>query len=177
MGASVTLLNTLVGSTSSVYNLMRFNCTSMATDTSVVPSSLRPLTKLNAANAVLTRNFTLSGGMGGGGMWTINGAAFNANSPIATPKLGTTEIWSFTNRSMLNHPVHVHQTMFQILDINGAPPPATHAGWKDVVVVPSGMGTARIIAKFTDYTGRYVMHCHNLEHEDMAMMARFDVVP
>jgi len=176
VGSNVTLRNTLVGSTSSIYNIMRFNVTTTATDTSAVPSSLRPFTKLNAANAVLTRNFTLSGGMMGGA-WTINGAVFNENSPIATPKLGTTEIWRFTNQSMMDHPIHVHQTMFQILDINGNPPPATHAGWKDTVVVPRQMGTARIIAKFADYAGKYVMHCHNLEHEDMAMMARFDVVP
>jgi spore coat protein A len=179
MGMNVTLRNTLVSSTSTVYNLMRFNCTSMATDTSVVPSSLRTFTKLNPANAVRTRNFTLSmmGGMMGSGMWTINGAPFDENVSIANPKVNTTEIWRFTNQSMMDHPIHLHQTMFQILDINGVAPPATHAGWKDIVVVPRMMGTARIIAKFSDYTGRYVLHCHNLEHEDMAMMARYDVVP
>jgi len=32
------------------------------------------------------------------------------------------------------------------------------------------------VARFTGYRGRYVFHCHNLEHEDMAMMANFDVV-
>lgn len=142
----------------------------------MVPATLRPFTKLSTAQSVGTRSFTLSGGMMGS-TWTINGAAFNANAPIATPKVNTVEIWQFTNRSMLAHPIHVHGVSFQILDINGAAPPATHAGWKDIVVVPAGMGTARIIAKFSDYTGKYVLHCHNLEHEDMAMMARFDVVP
>jgi spore coat protein A len=175
MGMNVTLRNTLVSSTSTVYNLMRFNCTAMATDTSMAPSTLRPMTRLSTSQSVATRTFTLSGGMIGSA-WTINGSAFNPDSPIATPKVNTVEIWSFSNRSMLAHPVHVHQTSFQILDINGAAPPATHAGWKDVVVVPS-MGTARIIAKFADYTGRYLMHCHILEHEDMAMMARYDIVP
>ncbi len=77
---------------------------------------------------------------------------------------------------MMDHPVHVHQAMFQILAINGAPPAATHAGWKDTVNVPA-MGSARIIVRFSDYAGRYVFHCHVLEHEDRAMMARFDVVP
>jgi FtsP/CotA-like multicopper oxidase with cupredoxin domain len=119
----------------------------------------------------------MMGGMMGGGMWTINGAPFDENVSIANPKVNSTEIWRFTNQSMMDHPIHLHQTMFQILDINGAAPPATHAGWKDIVVVPRMMGTARIIAKFSDYTGRYVLHCHNLEHEDMAMMARYDVVP
>ena len=178
VGSNVTLRNTLVGSTSTVYNILRFDVASTATDTSVVPPTLRPLTKLDPANAVVTRDFTLAGGMGmmGGGTWTINGAAFNENSVIASPKLGTTEIWRFSNMSMMDHPIHLHDVMFQVLDINGAAPAATHAGWKDVVIVPA-MGSARIIARFTDHTGRYVMHCHVLEHEDHAMMARFDVVP
>jgi spore coat protein A len=76
----------------------------------------------------------------------------------------------------MNHPIHIHDVMFQILTINGAAPPATHRGWKDTVNVPAG-GNARVIMKFTDYTGKYVLHCHNLEHEDNSMMARFDVVP
>jgi len=174
-GTNVTLLNTNVASTNTTYNVMRFRVTDTDdVDPSVVPATLRPLTRLSTAQAVTTRSFTLSGGMMGGA-WTINGAQFDENTAIAKPKVNTVEIWSFSNRSMLNHPIHVHQTQFQILDINGAAPPATHAGWKDVVVVPA-MGTARIIARFADYTGRFVMHCHILEHEDMAMMARYDVV-
>ena len=78
--------------------------------------------------------------------------------------------------SMMDHPAHPHQAMFQILDINGSPPPPTHTGWKDTVNVPA-MGTVRIIMRFADYAGKYVLHCHVLEHEDNAMMARFDVVP
>ncbi len=175
VGSNVTLRNTQVSSSSTVYNLMRFNCTSTATDTSTVPSTLRPLTRWTASQATVTRNFTLSGGMMGRN-WTINGSTFNANTPIHSSKLNTIERWNFTNQSMLNHPIHVHGASFQILTVGGAAPAATHAGWKDVVVVPAGMGTASILVKFTDYTGKYVMHCHNLEHEDMAMMARFDVV-
>lgn len=178
VGSNVVLRNTLVSSTSTIYNLMRFNVATTATDTSVVPLALRSFTQLNASQAVRTRDFTLSGGMAmmGSRMWTINGSPFNENVSIANPKANTVEIWRFTNQSMMDHPIHVHQSMFQILDINGAAPPATHAGWKDIVVVPRMMGTARIIIKFSGYTGRYVLHCHNLEHEDMAMMARFDVL-
>lgn len=178
VGSNVTLRNTLVGSTSTLYNIMRFNVTTTATDTSVVPSKLRSLTKLSVSQAVRTRDFTLSGGMGMmmGGVWTINGATFDENVSIADPRLNTVEIWRFLNRSMMDHPMHIHDVMFQILDINGVAPPATHAGWKDTVNVPAG-GSARVIMKFTDYTGKYVLHCHNLEHEDNDMMARFDVVP
>jgi spore coat protein A, manganese oxidase len=181
LSSNVTLNNTLVSGASTAYNVMRFDVTSTANDTSELPSTLRPLTRLDPAAATVQRDFTLSGGMGmmGGGTWTINGAAFDPNSVMAQPRLGAVEIWRFTNNGMMmgmDHPIHIHGAMFQILDINGASPPATHAGWKDTVVVPAG-GSARLMVQFRDYTGKYVMHCHILEHEDRAMMARFDVVP
>ena len=177
VGSSVVLQNSLgLGSTA---NIMRFDVDRVETDTSQLPLELRPLEKLSASQAVRTRSFTFSGGMMGmmGGVpWVINGKPFDPNRVDADPKLGTVEIWEFRNMSMMDHPAHPHQTMFQILDINGNPPPPTHAGWKDTVNVPA-MGTVRIIMRFADYAGKYVLHCHVLEHEDNAMMARFDVVP
>ena len=160
-------------------DILRFEVDRKETDPSVVPSVLRPFEKLAESDAVRTRAFTLSGGMMGmggmmGGLWTINGNPFDPNRVDADPKLGTVEIWEFQNFSMMDHPVHVHQAMFQVLEINRALPPATHAGWKDTVNVPA-MGSARIIIRFSDYAGMYVFHCHVLEHEDQAMMARFDV--
>ena len=46
------------------------------------------------------------------------------------------------------------------------------AGWKDTIALKPAE-QARIAVRFTDYAGRFVFHCHNLEHEDMAMMANF----
>jgi spore coat protein A len=177
VGSSVVLQNSL--GSGSTANIMRFDVDRGETDTSQLPLSLRPLDKLSVAQAVRTRSFTFSGGMMGmmgGAPWVINGKPFDPNRVDADPKLGTVEIWEFRNMSMMDHPAHLHQTMFQILDITGNPPPPTHAGWKDTVNVPA-MGTVRIIMRFADYAGKYVLHCHVLEHEDNAMMARFDVVP
>lgn len=174
VGSNVELRNTLVGSTDSAYKIMRFNVTGTATDTSVVPSTLRTVTKIPRTQAIRTRNFTLAGGMMGG-IWTINGLGFDPNRVDATPKLNETEIWKFTNQSSMDHPMHIHDVMFQILTINGAAPPATHAGWKDTVIVPRMMGTAEVIMKFTDYKGKFAFHCHVLEHEDMMMMSQFQV--
>jgi spore coat protein A len=174
VGTTVELRNTLVASTSSVYKVMQFKVNSTATDTSVVPSTLRPVTKIARSQAVRTRNFTLSMSMG---MWTINGKTWDENRVDATPRLNETEIWKFTNMSPIDHPMHLHDIMFQILTINGAAPAATHAGWKDVVIVPRMMGTAEIIMKFTDFTGKFPFHCHILEHEDMMMMSQFEVLP
>ncbi len=77
--------------------------------------------------------------------------------------------------SDVNHPVHLHLGRFQVLTRNGNAPGAYDAGWKDTIDLKSGED-AEIIVKFEGYRGRYVFHCHNLEHEDMMMMANFDVV-
>ena len=53
------------------------------------------------------------------------------------------------------------------------PGPGDH-GWKDTVDLLPGE-TCEVAVRFTDHAGRYVFHCHNLEHEDMAMMANFSV--
>jgi FtsP/CotA-like multicopper oxidase with cupredoxin domain len=69
----------------------------------------------------------------------------------------------------------VHLVNFQVLERNGHPPPPHERGWKDTVAVGKGE-RVKVIARFDGYKGRYVLHCHNLEHEDHSMMARFDVV-
>ena len=109
-----------------------------------------------------------------GGMWRINGQAYDAQRIDARPRLGSTEIWRFRNPTTMAHPVHLHAGMFQVLDRNGAPPAPAEAGWKDTVHVGSGE-TVRLITRFTDYTGTYVFHCHNLEHEDGGMMSQFQI--
>lgn len=117
-----------------------------------------------------------AGMMGGGGApWVINGASFDAQRIDARPRLDTVEVWRFTNPSMMTHPMHIHDIMFQVLDRNGQPPAPQETGWKDTVAVNAGE-TVRVIARFTDFRGRYVFHCHNLEHEDRAMMGQFEVV-
>ncbi|HPZ53361.1 MAG TPA: multicopper oxidase domain-containing protein, partial [Clostridia bacterium] len=92
------------------------------------------------------------------------------------------------------HPIHIHLIQFQVLDRipfdvdahnrNGqirftgspVPPEPQEAGWKDTIATPPGFIT-RLIMKFAPYTGRYVYHCHILEHEDYDMMRALDVLP
>ena len=70
--------------------------------------------------------------------------------------------------------MHIHDIHWQILDVNGVPPSAGDAGPKDTFLVPRRVagvpGTLRVLGTFTDNVGDYVSHCHNLEHEDHAMM-------
>jgi FtsP/CotA-like multicopper oxidase with cupredoxin domain len=153
--------------------VMLFDVVRREADTSSVPSELRPLERLDERSASATRDFML--GMDGMS-WVINSQKFDPARVDASPRLGSTEIWRFQNRSMMAHPVHVHLDMFQILDRNGTAPSEAESGWKDTVAVGPDE-VVRVIVRFTDFSGRYLVHCHNLEHEDDAMMAQFEVLP
>ena len=118
-------------------------------------------------------------------MWTINGLMWDDVTEL--PVLGTTEIWRFVNRSGMAHPMHLHLSMFQVVDrqpftiVGGnvvpsgpaVPAAPQEAGWKDTVLVnPNEI--VRVIVPFEDYAGRYPYHCHVLEHEDHEMMRQFE---
>ena len=109
------------------------------------------------------------------------------------PVLDSVEIWDLVNTTEDIHPIHLHLVKFQILDRRpfdvpvywmkneikyigrAVPPEPGEAGWKDTVRANPATVT-RIIVRFEGFTGRYVWHCHMLEHEDNEMMRPFDVV-
>jgi spore coat protein A len=109
------------------------------------------------------------------------------------PLLGSTEIWELVNPTEDTHPIHLHLVRFRVLDRQlfdadqfltsgsmqrvGAPipPPPDEAGWKDTVRAAPGSIT-RIAVSFDGYPGRYVWHCHVLEHAANEMMRPFEVV-
>jgi FtsP/CotA-like multicopper oxidase with cupredoxin domain len=91
---------------------------------------------------------------------------------------GDVEIWELTNSSGISHPIHLHNRHFQVLTIDGEPPPARLMGWKDTVIVGPRQ-TVRILVRFEgtpDAEFPYMFHCHILEHEDMGMMGQFFIV-
>jgi spore coat protein A len=166
-----------------------------ARDTSALPATLRPVLKTPESEAVTTRLLTLAehdDASGNSMMMMLNGSHWD--DPITEkPVLGTTEIWSLLNATTDAHPIHLHLVRFQILDRRpfdifaynakktvvytgpALPPAASEAGWKDTVRTDPGMVT-RIIIRFEGYTGRYVWHCHLLEHEDNEMMRPYAVL-
>jgi spore coat protein A len=169
VGTHVTLINRFgMGSTAQV---MRFVVARTAVDDSTVPAKLvsrEPLT----APAAVSRTVKFSRGGNDFDTWTINGRKFDPDRVDARVGLGTTERWLI--KSNAHHPVHLHLGHFQVLARNGGRPRPSDAGWKDTVdVVPEE--EVEIGIRFTGYRGRYVFHCHNLEHEDMAMMANLEV--
>jgi spore coat protein A len=123
----------------------------------------------------------------------LNGLPFDAPT-TEKPVLGSTELWQFINLTRNPHPMHLHLVQFQVIDrqpidvqkfkatgelvyLKGPHECSTNeTGLKDVVVaIPSSV--TRIKARFVGYTGKYLWHCHILEHEDNDMMRPFEVIP
>ena len=165
VGSRVTLLNRL--DTGGPGRVMQFHVVRRARDDSAVPSRLSELERLDPDTATTTRDFAFGNR---NGTWTVNGEPFTPARDYATPRLGDTEIWRFTTD--FHHPIHLHLAHFQVISRNGGEPGAYDAGWKDTVDLRPAEAAA-VVVRFTDYRGRFVLHCHNLEHEDMAMMANF----
>ena len=109
---------------------------------------------------------------------TINGRAFEMNRIDERVPLGRTEIWSFVNESTLAHPVHVHVGQFHVLSRVGGRGRVMpwERGLKDTTLVMPGE-RVDVAVRFDDYEGLFLMHCHNLEHEDAGMMMNFVVEP
>ena len=164
-------------------------------DDRALPQSLRPVPRIAEAAAVKTRMLSLvevDDPVQRPMTMLLNNAHWDM--PVTeNPVLDSTEIWEFVNTTDDAHPIHLHLVRFQILDRRSfdigtywstgtlkykgpavAPEPG-EAGWKDTVRADPGMVT-RIIVRFEGFTGRYVWHCHILEHEDNEMMRPFDVV-
>jgi FtsP/CotA-like multicopper oxidase with cupredoxin domain len=96
----------------------------------------------------------------------INGTSFPDVPPIAAAT-GAIEIWDFQNVSEMDHPMHLHGMFFQLLQVEGSPPLAR--GFKDTVNVKSH-GAVRVAVRF-GAPGRWMYHCHILEHAERGMMA------
>jgi FtsP/CotA-like multicopper oxidase with cupredoxin domain len=122
-------------------------------------------------------------------VWNLNGmtwddiVASGYKKVIADPGLGDTEIWEIENKSGgWFHPLHIHLIDFKVLSRNGKAPFAWELGPKDVIYVGEAE-KIRLLMQFgkkddPDFgvqTGRYMIHCHNLVHEDHDMMSQFSV--
>ncbi len=189
-GSSIVLESQTLG-------LMQFRVGSgRVADSSAVPAKLRTVERIPESAAVAVRRLVINeckDRAGDSMRMLLNNTPWRA--PVTEkPVLGTTEIWEFVNTTDDSHPIHLHMVRFQILDrcnfaselflvsgqmrITGArtPPEAAEAGWKDTVRAHPNMIT-RIIVPFTGYAGRYVWHCHVLEHEDNEMMRPYEILP
>jgi spore coat protein A len=154
--------------------VMRFDVVDDADDPSSVPADLAPLPAgIRPDQSVVTRTFEFHRS---NGEWQINDKPFEADRIDAFPKLGTNEIWRFENGGGgWWHPIHVHLVEFLVLNRTRRPLQPYERGPKDTVFL-RGRETATVAMLWESFTGLYVMHCHNVEHEDFGMMANIQVV-
>jgi len=164
-------------------------------DSAALPQALRPVDRIPESAAVKTRQLSIDEYRdltGNTTLMLLNKSYWHM--PVTEkPVLNTTEIWTIVNPTDDSHPIHLHLVRFQILDRRRfepfafqtagelkytgpvTPPEPGEMGWKDTVRAEPKMVT-RIIARFEGYTGRYVWHCHILEHEDNEMMRPYEIV-
>ena len=108
------------------------------------------------------------------GLFFINHATFDHDRVDVKVPLGNIEEWTIRNASDELHIFHIHQVAFQVVSINGKERPFD--GLVDTVNIPIH-GEVKIRIAFTDpvIVGRFMFHCHILEHEDKGMMAQIEV--
>lgn len=170
-GTSVTL-NNGQGWNSTEGGLLRFDVVPRtSTDTSVVPAALRPFTPLPASDVSVRRTFKISQD---NGMWTFNGQMYDPQRIDANVALNATEEWTFDNRSGQDHPIHLHDINFHVVNESWQTPTGPDTEWKETINLPS-WSSLTIRVKFSDYTGIFPFHCHILEHEDHMLMGQFKV--
>lgn len=166
---------------------------------SFIPWELIQIEPVDTSRVVRNRTFVLSGM---GPMVSINGRQFDLDRIDEMVKLNDTEIWEIRNEmfqggpmggnmmrgmgrmgrmmgrgmpmaSAMAHPFHIHGVQFRVIERDGSDPPINERGWKDTILVYP-YETVRVLVQFQK-KGKFVYHCHILEHDDMGMMGSFVV--
>jgi FtsP/CotA-like multicopper oxidase with cupredoxin domain len=130
-----------------------------------IPSTLRKIIPLDTTKVTAVRTVVFGQGM-------INGKLMDMSRVDVSTKVGATEIWEIENVVGMDHPFHLHGFQFQVLDRDGVREP--YLAWKDMLNIPKH-STARIIVRYDDYPGKWMFHCHILDHEDHGMMGVLEV--
>jgi FtsP/CotA-like multicopper oxidase with cupredoxin domain len=103
----------------------------------------------------------------------IDGRTFDHDRVDQTVALGATEEWRVVNTTSDWHPFHIHVNDFQVISVNGEP--VDPYSWEDTTPVPAS-GEVVFRTRFLDFTGKFVYHCHILDHEDRGMMGIVELV-
>ena len=152
-------------------DLLEFVVTRDVREMRPIPATLVPLQRLDRADARRQRVFRFDSVMMN---HTINGRPFEMERVDERVPFGATEVWRFVNDAPFPHPIHMHAVHFQVLMRTGGRGRVFpwERGWKDTVLVFPGEAVD-VIARFDSQRGMFLLHCHNLEHEDNGMMMNF----
>jgi spore coat protein A, manganese oxidase len=168
--------NAPVGIGTPTASIMQFRVTHKATDHTRIPSTLEAPPPIKAPKKPsMTWTFGLGGDAATGTYWTVNGKPFDPHRVDVEVPLGSTQTWLLKNVSPLTHYIHLHEEEWHTIAVDGKKPPPWERGLEDTWRLDPGE-TIEVAAKFTDYTGVFMLHCHMLDHEDDGMMAQFAVV-
>ena len=132
-----------------------------------IPASLHKVIPLDTTKVTAVRTIVFGQGI-------INGHTMDMTRVDVSTRVGATEIWQIVNIVGMDHPFHLHGFQFQVLDRDGVKEP--YLAWKDMLNIPRH-STARIIVRYDDYPGKWMFHCHILDHEDHGMMGVLEVKP
>ncbi len=147
-----------------------------APDETSVPDVLRPLPAwAQAATKTVDKEWKISISGGFVPSWLINGRTFNPARVDHRVKLGTTETWRITNTTVSTHVMHMHHTDWYLLERDGRPPDPWEDCLKDSFLLRP-RESILVAGHFSDFAGRFVIHCHMLDHEDHGLMTQFEVV-
>jgi blue copper oxidase len=157
----------------SEFDVLEFVVSREVREEQPIPGSLATLARLHRSEASRERVFRFDSRMMN---HAINGRRYEMERVDERVPFGSTEIWRFVNDSPFPHPVHMHAVHFQVLSRTGGRGSVLpwEQGWKDTVLVYPGE-QVEVIARFDAHRGVFMLHCHNLEHEDMGMMMNFAI--
>ena len=158
-------------------SLMEFRVGEPVPDDTSVPSQLRPLPYwVDEAHNSVDHKWTISISTDFIPTWLINGKAFNPARSDAFPPVDTTQTWEVHNRTDVAHLWHIHHTDWFMLSRNGRQPPPWERCLKETFFLDPG-DRIRVAGHLSDFTGKYVVHCHMLDHEDHGLMSQYEIVP
>ncbi len=165
-----------LGAQSYVGPLMQFRVGARTKDSTVIPPELRPLPEwIDAAPAAPDKEWRISIGGGFLASWLINDRTYDPSFVEHRARLGTTETWKVVNATKVAHLIHLHHTDWYLLSRNGRKPEPWEACLKETFFMDPG-DELLLAGRFSDYAGKYVVHCHMLDHEDHGLMSQFETV-
>jgi FtsP/CotA-like multicopper oxidase with cupredoxin domain len=102
----------------------------------------------------------------------FDGKVFDPNRVDQRVRLGAVEEWTIINEHKDDHVFHIHTNDTQVTKVNGRPLPEPI--WVDTMNVPRN-GSFTFRSRFLDFTGKYMLHCHMMNHEELGMMQVVEV--
>jgi FtsP/CotA-like multicopper oxidase with cupredoxin domain len=137
-----------------------------------LPESLRTIMPLAAQDAPVNRKirFSVGASLKRGLDFLVNNNTHTVDKPV---NIGELQVWELSNTSLMDHPFHLHGFFFQVIEENGKAP--AKITWKDTVNLKP-RSKVKIAWMPDDRPGKWMYHCHILEHHAAGMMAHFEVV-